>query len=301
MGYEMKDFSYWREYEGTSEGSGRSEKIWLQNPDTGQIGLFKFKKDITTTDHVSECIAYQIARVLNLPCAKFELGIYQDREGSMSYNIIESSGEILVEGIYFIMLAYPTYDSEAFIDSNTSHKYSVQMIEKAISPFVEKSSFLKMLLFDFLIGNSDRHQSNWAIVMSGEKMTWSPLYDNSSSLCAYVLEEQIASYLGKDMKRWHALVDTKSRSLIRCTVNDEKRPTHLMVLKYVKENYYEETCEFAKKIITEMTEKQIYDILNQYSAYELSNDKKELICRFLLSKIEMLQETYFGKEEFGVG
>lgn len=40
----MRDFSFWEEYEGTSEGSGRSEKIWRQNPDTGQTGLFKFKK-----------------------------------------------------------------------------------------------------------------------------------------------------------------------------------------------------------------------------------------------------------------
>lgn len=46
----MKDFSFWEEYKGTSEGSGRSEKIWLQNPDTGQTGLFKFKKDKGTTD-----------------------------------------------------------------------------------------------------------------------------------------------------------------------------------------------------------------------------------------------------------
>lgn len=41
----MKDFSFWVEYEGASEGSGRSEKVWLMNPDTGQTGLFKFKKD----------------------------------------------------------------------------------------------------------------------------------------------------------------------------------------------------------------------------------------------------------------
>ena len=60
----MKDFSFWKEYEGTSEGSGRSEKIWLQNPDTGQTGLFKFKKDVGTTDHISECIAYKIAKLL---------------------------------------------------------------------------------------------------------------------------------------------------------------------------------------------------------------------------------------------
>ena len=36
----MKDFSFWEEYEGASEGSGRSEKIWLINPDTQQTGLF---------------------------------------------------------------------------------------------------------------------------------------------------------------------------------------------------------------------------------------------------------------------
>lgn len=40
----MKDFSFWEEYEGTPEGSGRSEKIWLINPDTGQTGLFKLRK-----------------------------------------------------------------------------------------------------------------------------------------------------------------------------------------------------------------------------------------------------------------
>ena len=41
----MKDFSNWIEFEGASEGSGRSEKVWLINPEDKQTGLFKFKKD----------------------------------------------------------------------------------------------------------------------------------------------------------------------------------------------------------------------------------------------------------------
>ena len=73
----MKDFSFWEEYEGTPEGSGRSEKIWLMNPDTGRTGLFKFKKDIWTTDHVSECIASDLANIIGIPCAKFEVGLYK--------------------------------------------------------------------------------------------------------------------------------------------------------------------------------------------------------------------------------
>lgn len=60
-------------------------------------------------------------------------------------------------------------------------------------------------------------------------MKWSPLYDNSSSLCAYVSEEHIKSYLGKDKVRWNSLVDTRSKSLIRCREIDTNRPTHLEV------------------------------------------------------------------------
>lgn len=85
----MKNFSFWMKFEGASEGSGRSEKLWLINPDTDQTGLFKFKKDETTTDYVSECIACDLAELLEIPCAKFEIGIYHGRE--------ESNTEVLTD------------------------------------------------------------------------------------------------------------------------------------------------------------------------------------------------------------
>ena len=296
----MKDFSFWEEYKGTSEGSGRSEKIWLLNPDTKQTGLFKFKKDVGTTDHVSECIAYDIACLLEIPCAKFELGTYQGRQGSISYNIIQNADEVLVEGIYFIMLLYPTYDSEKFMDIETQHKYSVGMIMKSIEKFTSIQEFLQMLIFDYLIGNSDRHQSNWALISNGESMKWSPLYDNSSSLCAYIAEEQIDSYLGKDMTTWQSLVDTKSKSLIRCMEQDNKRPTHLTVLRYIRKYFYEETYEFVEKTISILTEIKISDILDKYLSIELSEKKKLLIKKYLLWKVEIMKSVYFGKEEQNV-
>lgn len=293
----MKDFSFWKEYDGASEGSGRSEKIWLQNPDTGQIGLFKFKKDIDTTDNISECIAYDLACILGIPCAKFEVGMYEGREGSMSYNILKNPDQILVEGIHFIMLMYPKYNPELFIDTMTSNRYSIEMIKKAIERFVPIDDLLKMLMFDYLIGNSDRHQNNWAILIENGKMQWSPLYDNSSSLCAYISEKNIPNYMGKDKNRWNSLIDTKSKSLIRCREIDEKRPTHLEVLKYLKENYFDDTYVFAKNIVSLLTEENIYRILDLYSEDGLSEKKKMLILKFLLDKIKMMNYIYFGEEE----
>ena len=293
----MKDFSFWKEYDGASEGSGRSEKIWLQNPDHGQIGLFKFKKDIDTTDNISECIAYDLACILGIPCAKFEVGMYEGREGSMSYNILKKPDQILVEGIHFIMLMYPKYNPELFIDTMTSNRYSIEMIKKAIERFVPIDDLLKMLMFDYLIGNSDRHQNNWAILIENGKMQWSPLYDNSSSLCAYISEKNIPNYMGKDKNRWNSLIDTKSKSLIRCREIDEKRPTHLEVLKYLKENYFDDTYVFAKNIVSLLTEENIYRILDLYSEDGLSEKKKMLILKFLLDKIKMMNYIYFGEEE----
>lgn len=291
----MKDFSDWKEYEGTSEGSGRSEKIWLKNPNTGETGLFKYKKDVNTTDNISECIAYQIAQLLEIPCAKFELGTYLGKEGSMSYNIIVNQNQSLIEGIYFIALRYPEYNSEHFIDEKTQHRYSVEMVIKSIERFVSIDNFLKMLIFDYLIGNSDRHQSNWAIIMENNKMSWSPLYDNSSSLCAYISENQIESYFGKDKNKWKSLVDTKSKSMLCCTVYDERRPTHLTVMKYIKDNYFTYTCSFVEKIVELVNDEHIKGILNMFSESELSDKKKKLICKFLISKVQMLEEVYFGK------
>lgn len=293
----MKDFTSWEEYEGASEGSGRSEKIWLMNPETGQIGLFKYKKDEFTTDHISECMAYQFARLIGIPCAKFELGQYCGRDGSMSYNIVQDGSVVLIEGINFINSIYPYYDPEKFSDEKSGYVYSLEMIKIALNGIVPFADFLKIPIFDYLIGNSDRHQSNWAILWDGKNNEISPLYDNSSSLCAYLSPEQIKGFLGKDKLKWNSLVKTKSKSIIRCNITDDKRPTHSHVLEYIRDNYFSETCNLVKKIITVMNQENIINILNLYSDDELSNDKKVIINKFLLFKVQEMKNIYFKGEE----
>lgn len=171
----MKDFSHWKEYEGASEGSGRSEKQWLIDPDTGQTGLFKYKKDVDTTDHASECIASDLANIIGIPCAHFELGMFRGREGSMSYNIVEHQGMILIEDIYCISLLYNDFDVEKLMDIKSGERYSLSMIEAVLDEFNLFENFLPILVFDFLIGNTDRHQSNWALIMEDKGLKISPL------------------------------------------------------------------------------------------------------------------------------
>lgn len=292
----MKDFSFWERYDGLSEGGGRSEKIWLINPDTSQTGLFKYRKTEYTTDHISECIAFDLAKLINLPCAKFELGLYKGRQGSMSYNILHNESETLTEGISYINQKYPNYDVDKCMDPVKNCTYSLEMIKEAIDGVIDFTDFLRIPIFDYIIGNSDRHQSNWGILVKNKEKMLSPLYDNSSSLCAYLSEDKIKEYLGKDKLKWKSLLETKSKSIIRCCLHDKKRPTHLQVMQYINKYYYEETVTFIDNIISVINSKSISNILNNYEAEGLGKYKTIVLQRYLLEKVQVLQQLYFGKE-----
>lgn len=296
----MKDFSHWRVYDGASEGSGRSEKIWLIEEDSQQIGLFKFKKDEGTTDHISECIAYQLARLLEIECAQFELGIYNGREGSMSYSVLTKANQNLIEGINYINNKYPQYDINQLKDRESGKVYSLEMIKESLPDCVSFDKFLVIPLFDYLIGNTDRHQNNWALISENGSSRLSPLYDNSSSLCAYMKENELKSCLGNDAVKWRSVVDTKSKSIIRITADETKRPTHLEVLQYIKENYYEETQEIVYKILNIVNEENIDKILGDFDDSILSQNKKKVIKKFLISKVIKMNEVYFEKEKENV-
>jgi len=287
----IKDFSMWEEYEGASEGSGRSEKIWLVNPTNGDIGLFKFNKSEYTTEHLSEKIASELAQKINFECTKVDLGIYNSRIGSFNYKINQND-EILVEGIQLINKYYPNYDTDILYDSEEEEYYSLEMILKSLEQYSFQRDFFKITIFDFLIGNTDRHQNNWAIIQDGSSSRLCPLYDNGSSLCCYIQESKIDSYLGNDKVRFESLIDSKSTSRIRLDNKIKKEPRQLEVLEYLRINYYEDIVEFIRDIIYNITQDSISRILEEYTEDIVSKKRKTLIEKFLMGKIKLMSEQF---------
>ncbi|WP_195931804.1 HipA domain-containing protein [Clostridium sp. 1001270J_160509_D11] len=288
----IKDFETWEKYTGFAEGSGRSEKEWIVNSN-GEIALFKFRKDDRTYEHCSEKIASQIANVINLPCAKIEIGTYNQRLGCASYLINDlNKKEELKEGIEYITRNRPNYDSENLCDYENGDYYSLSMILESIEEYNLKKDFLQVVIFDYIIGNSDRHHSNWATIICEGKVIFSPIYDNGSSLCCYESEAHF-NQSNTDNQKYESLLISKSLSCIRINSKNKKKPKHEDIIKHLKLYYFDESIEFVKNIKNNLTQEEIKIILKDYEINRLmSRERIEFIEKYLIDKLKKLYKIY---------
>lgn len=68
------------------------------------------------------------------------------------------------------------------------------------------------------------------------------------------------------------------------------------MIRFLKKNYYTQTIEIEKKIETLVTETAVYAILDKYKQ-ELTEQRKNLIGKYILSKVQLLKKVYGEKEE----
>jgi hypothetical protein len=134
----------------------KSEKYYFK------MSLRETKKDYKF-EFWSEIIASKVGKLLGFNVVDYNVAYNQTEIGCMSQSIINKENEDLSDGYGFIVEKYPDFKV------NFKKTHSFQKIIGALKNIhLEhcQKAVLEMIVFDTIIGNTDRHSENWGIVIT---------------------------------------------------------------------------------------------------------------------------------------
>lgn len=112
----------------------------------------------------SEVIAYQLGHLLGLNVLRYDVAEHEGVIGCLSPIMIDQDKEQLLEIGRFMT----AYNPEFLPEKNESRKeYTFELLEQTLQEYKLEQywdSIFEVILFDAIIGNTDRHQENWAII-----------------------------------------------------------------------------------------------------------------------------------------
>lgn len=161
--------------------TGYLEKFWIDHP---QLGRSLVKLDQSTAPGWSEKIAYELAKLLNIPSARYEIGIYENRSAIVSPDYHRSqasyiSGDNLIKNTLQDNRYNVNNCFQALIQNQIAAPFGYKTFE-AIKDAADV--FVGYLMLDDLIANNDRHGANWEVEINdrGNKYL-APVFDNGAS------------------------------------------------------------------------------------------------------------------------
>lgn len=185
------------------ETVGSKEKTWVAVEAGGglQSGRYLFKVGRPGTgENWAEKASCEIAKVMQLPCADYELAIREDQQGVLSRSFIPDGASLFL-GNSLLARTISGYDGSKQFNQLKYTLETVVGLLKRLETFIGPplangiprlrllDFFVGYIVLDTLIGNTDRHHENWGIITAsgsnaGDQPQYflAPTFDHASSL-----------------------------------------------------------------------------------------------------------------------
>lgn len=216
-----------------TRGSRAKRLVYTKNG--RKQAIFKYDDGIKyrNGEDCSEKIASELAKALGHEAANIELAESISGEpGILSYLFIDKSkGE-------------NHYDAEDLLGINKNNErqeYSIKNIHRRLEadfPDVDFGDFLKIVVFDALVGERDRHTGNWGITVKphdiGRKI--SPMYDTANCLLLHFQNEEYMNNKVRDDETFHKFINKNHLALYTDDYSKNYSPP-VSVIEYLIKEY----------------------------------------------------------------
>ena len=181
---------------------GEGRKFYGKSKITGRKGIVKFPLYVGCRDYLYEQIYYDYAVQIGVPCVPVETGRYMNKSCCLS-----------------IFLRKPSDNWRSFMHIYTADNTQTELV--IVKNYNIQREYMQALLLDYILGNSDRHMGNLAIM---NNMLY-PMFDNGrilgisgNNVCAQnhnaFVEQNIKRYNALFMKRVFALRDYVNKLML---------------------------------------------------------------------------------------
>lgn len=187
-------FTAWFNVPGTAEfisltrrSSGSSDQVTSQSSQNNSFFQGKFKKysaELQDDSYILkmrqmdapelpevEYLCNQIGKSLGIQVAEFYIINFNEERVFVTKNFIRRESPTDLQHLYHFRA-----------DDQHSCESLIKVITEQTKQPYDVSRFIRIILFDTLIGNHDRHGKNLAFIVSSKGITLSPTYDNVSYL-----------------------------------------------------------------------------------------------------------------------
>ena len=153
---------------------GTRNKCVVNNPENNidyyfKTSMIKEGKNYKS-EFWSEVVASEVGRFLGLNVLEYNIAKHGNDVGCISESM-NTEEECLTEGISLLTGYDNTYNPE---DKSSYSAYTFQFIKSAIDSYDFDESIrdiIKTIIFDSIVGNSDRHQENWGFITPYKPLT----------------------------------------------------------------------------------------------------------------------------------
>lgn len=279
---EDKDFIF---IDGITKGT-REKKVVVTNRGLKR-GFFKYEKyKEVCSEACSEKLACEIAKTLKLPTANIEFA--KDNNGTLG--II--SFLFIRPGIDGHTDAKDFFNANEFDRKKFCRMSTIMRFLELFGPN-EFDKFLDIMVFDALVGETDRHEENWGICKINGKYELAPLYDSSCNLLREFKDLNKAQPFYNKEKD----LETYARKSKTCIYKEDLsgRYKHFELIEYLFERYPK---RIKKKILNlkKLNRLRLKKIIRKLPEGIISDEHKEYIYIYVIIRKKILLKI-IEKEE----
>ena len=139
-----------------------------------------------------------------------------------------------------------------------------------------------MFIVDGLIGNTDRHNGNWGLLINSRssEAEFSPIYDCGSCLNPMLEDEELKK-----------LNETEIKNLaINCYSCIKESGKKINYISYIKGNKNDECNNAIKRVMERINIKEISNFIDNISC--MSIDRREFYKKIINYRYDIIKEVY---------